>query len=92
MDYILSQKLVTSLPHNHVILTSLFISSYRGYCYQICAVKTTPCSSLGVVMSLPFHHMTLINLYTSSYREATGYDHTRERLSCHGLLVSKILR
>ena len=31
----LPQKVVMSLPHNHVTLTNLFISSYRGYCYQI---------------------------------------------------------
>ena len=35
---ILSQEVVTSLPHNHATLINLFVSSY---CYQILAVKTT---------------------------------------------------
>ena len=34
------QELVMSLPHNHVTLTNLFISSYRDYYYQIWSVKT----------------------------------------------------
>ena len=38
----LPQRELTSLPHIHVTLTNLFISSLRGYCYQIWAVKTTP--------------------------------------------------
>ena len=36
------QELVMALPHNHMTLTNLFISSYWGYCYQIWGVKT-PC-------------------------------------------------
>ena len=36
------QEVVTSLPHDHMTLANLFILSYRGYCYQIWAVKTTP--------------------------------------------------
>ena len=35
------QEAVASLPHSHMILTNLFISSYRCYCYQFWAVKTT---------------------------------------------------
>ena len=30
------------LLHIHTTLTNLFISSLRGYCYQILAVKSTP--------------------------------------------------
>ena len=37
----LPQEVLTSVPHIHVTLTNLFISSHRGYCYQIWAVKTT---------------------------------------------------
>ena len=37
-----SQEVTTSLPHNHMTFTNPFISSYRGQCYQIWAVKTTP--------------------------------------------------
>ena len=33
------QKKLTSLPHIYVALKNLFISSLRGYCYQIWAVK-----------------------------------------------------
>ena len=33
------QKELTSLPHIHVTLKNLFISSLGGYCYQIWAVK-----------------------------------------------------
>ena len=38
----LPKEVLTSLSHIHVILTNLLISSHRGYCYQIWAVKTTP--------------------------------------------------
>ena len=30
------------IPHIHVTLTNLFISSQRGYCYHVWAIKTTP--------------------------------------------------
>ena len=33
---------VASLPHNYMTLANLFISSRRGYSYQIWVVKTTP--------------------------------------------------
>ena len=33
------QKKLTSLPHIYVALKNLFISSLKGYCYQIWAVK-----------------------------------------------------
>ena len=36
------KEVLTSLPHNLVTLTNLFISNHRGYYYQIWAVKTTP--------------------------------------------------
>ena len=39
---ILHQEVLMSLPHIHVTLTNLFISSHRNYCYQIWAVKATP--------------------------------------------------
>ena len=38
----LPQEAVATLPHSHMTLTNLFISSYRGYCYQFWALKTTP--------------------------------------------------
>ena len=38
----LPQEVVTSLHHNHITLKNLLISGYRGYRYQIWAVKTTP--------------------------------------------------
>ena len=34
----LPQKELTSLPHIHITLTNLFMSSLRGYCYQFWAV------------------------------------------------------
>ena len=37
----LPQEVLTSLPHNHMTLINFFISSYRSYCYQIWAEKTT---------------------------------------------------
>ena len=36
----LPQEILTSVPHIHMTLTNLFISSHRGYCYQIWPVKT----------------------------------------------------
>ena len=30
----LPQKVLMLLPHNHMTLTNLLISSHRGYCYQ----------------------------------------------------------
>ena len=38
----LPKQIPTSLSHNHVILTNLFISSHRDYSYLIWAVKTNP--------------------------------------------------
>ena len=38
----LPQEVVTSLHQNHMTLKNLLNSGYRGYCYQIWAVKTTP--------------------------------------------------
>ena len=37
----LPQKELTSLTHIHVTLRNFFISSLRGYCYQMKTVKTT---------------------------------------------------
>ena len=71
------QKELTLLPHIHMTLKNLFISSLKGYCYQIWAVKQlldrSPqgTSPMRVVTSLPFDNVTLINLYISSYRKAT---------------------
>ena len=67
-----------SLPHIHMTLTNLFISSTGatiirfGQKKQLLDRNPLGISPLGVVMSLPFDHMTLINLYISSYRNATG--------------------
>ena len=70
-----SQKVVTSLPHNHMTLTNLFISSYRG-ATVILGSKNN--SSIEVHRALlhwrsqrHFDHVTLINLYISGYRVAT---------------------
>ena len=61
------------LPHIHIYLTNLFISSHKGYYYQIWGVKTTPCyKSIGNFSTGGTNVMTLINLYISSYRKATG--------------------
>ena len=46
-----------SLPHNHMTLKNLLISSYQIW---------------DLVKSSPSDHVTLINLYISSYGEATG--------------------
>ena len=75
----LPQELVASLPHNHVTLTDLFISSYRGLLLPNLGSKNNSLIEfhrtllqVGVVTSLLFNHVTLINLYISIYREATG--------------------
>ena len=36
------QEILMPLPHIHVTSINLFVSSHRGYCYQIWAAKTTP--------------------------------------------------
>ena len=66
---ILPQEVVMSLPHNHVALTNLFISSYRGATVfkfgqqnQLLDGSPYDTSPLGIVMPLPFDYMTLINL------------------------------
>ena len=74
----LPQELVASLPHNHVTLTDLFISSYRGLLLPNLGSKNNSLIEfhrtllqVGVVTSLLFNHVTLINLYISIYRETT---------------------
>ena len=73
----LPHELVTSLPHDHMTLTNLFISCYKatvikfGQWKQLLDRSPWGTSPFGVVMPLPFDHVTFINLYISSYREAT---------------------
>ena len=70
------QEVAISLAHNQV--ENLSISSKRGYCYQIWAVKATLWKKLighfstRGRTSFSFDHVKLINLYISSYSEAIG--------------------
>ena len=62
---ILPQEVLMSLTHT---LWQICISSH-WICYQIWAVKTSPCEesiwhfSINAAASLPFDYVTLINLY-----------------------------
>ena len=65
----LPQEVVHSSPHNHVFLTNLFISRYRGLLLsnlgskkQLLDKSQLGTASVGVVMPVPFDHVTLINL------------------------------
>ena len=66
-----SQEVLISLQHIHMTQTNFFISSHRGYCYQILAVKQLDRSPLGT--SYPLGVVT--SLYLQLKRGHRGYVH-----------------
>ena len=78
-------------------LTNLFISSYRGYCYQIWSVKTPPWYKFighfffGGSNIITFWYTILKHLLISSYRGAIGLRSSTQKLKSSSTSCFKYL-